>query len=84
MTTETVGLYLTKAGYEAIRLIAIPNRHGKFTYSWAGKYGAGSGEGLSDYLKMIDAFKNSKRGMQTVMDARTWSPDPDINPGINC
>ena len=75
MTTKTIGLYLTKSGKEAIRLKEYPLRDGRKGYSWIGAYGAGSGEPLAAYLDIIDQFKKTKRGMQTVIDAHAHKPE---------
>lgn len=68
----TIGLYLTKSGKEAINLKVNTSPSGTVSYSWIGEYGAGSGGSLADYLAMIERFKKTKRGMQTVIDAASY------------
>lgn len=57
-----ISIYSTKSGKEAMRI----RRHvsgGVVSYSWIGKYGAGSGH---DYQKMLDTvnlYKRTRRGM---------------------
>lgn len=81
MTTKTIGLYLTRSGKEAIRLKESPLRDGRKGYSWIGEYGAGSGEPLAAYLAMIEQFKKTKRGMQTVIDAHAHQEEGEPSRG---
>lgn len=72
MTTQTIGLYLTRPGQEAIRLKAHSSALGVH-YSWIGTYGAGSGQQLSAYIEEIKRFQQTKRGMQTIVDVNTFN-----------
>jgi hypothetical protein len=66
MSTETIGLYLTKTGIEAFRVLKTTWSDGKVTYRYNGKHGAGCGA-LDDIKKTISVTLTTRRGIQTVM-----------------
>lgn len=82
--SKTIGLYLTRSGKEAIRLIeSISSTTGVKSYRWTGIYGAGSGGSLASYLAMINHYMQTKRGLQVVIDAHAHQPSQSESAMLN-
>jgi len=66
MKTETIGLYLTKTGKEAMRITKRTFNSGSVVYSYIGTIGAGCPD-LQTIKNNVNWMLANKRGIQTVI-----------------
>jgi hypothetical protein len=62
MTTETIAIYATRTGKEAMRIDKMECSRGTF-YSYIGKYGAASGLDYKAMQKEVASMKGYHKGM---------------------
>jgi len=66
LTTETIGLYLTRSGKEGARVTRTLHANGRVSHSWIGEWGAGSGS-LEGIKKSVLFTHTQKRGYKSVI-----------------
>lgn len=66
MQTETIGLYLTKTGQEAFRVLKTTLDSGKVLYRYNGKHGDGCGD-LADIKRQINVTLATRRHIKAVI-----------------
>lgn len=64
--TETLGLYHTDSGKEAVKVRKHTTSDGTVSYSYTGSYGAGSGGTLEDMKKTVKDLLANRKGVKTI------------------